>query len=248
MARQPQEAALFDQEIAVLASAFALRKPDAFERAGRLLTVIDTDLAFVQRVANARMRTVGRIAAEAEARVAFLSERRGRLVELVDRHKNMNLLRAVDEGATPEAANKPARVDPVQMLFEKELLTIEQVRDAREIVRTFEGVCRRLFARTMRWSAGHDRSRPIVAADGPDDAQLHGKVYLPWAAAIDVMQAGTFALLVAILIDGRSVYDVAREQHVSWETTVRRLGGALDLYRVMRERLPPPEKGQGGSA
>jgi hypothetical protein len=138
--------------------------------------------------------------------------------------------KAVDEGATAEAAVRPASVDPVTMLHGKGKLNDDQVRAAREIAWVHEAMTRAGRARVSRLS---QIDPPAGWSDVPlpeRAAFLHAKRFRPWAERLRRAAPASFDIVFRVAVLGISVYAVARSHRVGWNRCVARLAEGLDLY------------------
>ena len=152
---------------------------------------------------------------------------------------------AVDRGATPEAALRPAAVDPVEMLLGRGRLTEDQARAAREIAWISEAMGKAGRARVSRMSqidppAGwQDMPLPERAA------LLHAKRFLPWAQGLKRECPVTLDVVLKVAVLGLSLYAVARHHRLGWKTCVDRLARGLDQYWRPARRTPSVQDGHG---
>jgi hypothetical protein len=75
-------------------------------------------------------------------------------------------------------------------------------------------------------------------------AWIYSKAYKPWTAALYEANPNGFAMIVDILVDGRSIHDVARDYRMHGDTCIKRLVSALNLYDYLKGQMPDRPKNQ----
>lgn len=234
-----------------------MRKPDARDRIRserirleREIAALDDRRALAQRCLRWSGTDVncaeGALATQLDEQITRRLRRVSDLAALL--HGNPPPRTSEDRGATPEAASRPAMVDPVEMLLGKGRLSEDQARAAREIAWIYEAMGKAGRARVSRISqidppAGwQDMPLPERAA------LLHAKRFLPWAEALrrDCPVALDIVLRIAVL--GLSPYAVARHHRLGWKTCIDRLALGLDRYWRPLRRPPSLQGGPRRSA
>ncbi len=252
------EAALWAGHLAVLRQALRMRKPDARDRIGSERARLEREIAALsgrRALAQRSLRRDDATTSRSEAALcAQLDEQIARLLRRVS--DLAALLRgdalppgAADRGATPEAALRPAAIDPVEMLLGKGRLSEDQGRAAREIAWIYEAMAKAGRARVSRMSqidppAGwQDMPLPERAA------LLHAKRFLPWAQGLQRDCPVTLDVVLKVAVLGLSLYAVARHHRLGWKTCVDRLAWGLDRYWRPARRTLSVQHGRGaGSA
>jgi len=241
------EDALWAGHLAVLRQALLMRKPDARDRIRSERTRLEREIAALgdrRALAQRSLRWSGEDANRAEDALsaqldAQITQRLRRVSDLAALLRGKPAPRgSEDRGATPEAALRPAMVDPVEMLLGKGRLSEDQARAAREIAWIYEAMGKAGRARVSRMSqidppAGwQDMPLPERAA------LLHAKRFLPWAEGLrcDCPVALDIVLRVAVL--GLSPYAVSRHHRLGWKSCIDRLAWGLDRYWRPARRIP----------
>lgn len=234
--RQPDEAALWSDHLAVLRQALVLRHPDARGRVRSEAARLEREIAALNArrdLARRRQRWAEPGGAASapdmlDAQIARCLHRLSDLAALL--HDNAPPAAAAARGATPEAALRPSLQDPVTMLLGKGRLSEDQVRAAREIAWVHEAITKAGRARISRLSqiappAGW-QEMPL-----PERAALvHAKRFLPWAERLRRDAPVTLECVLQVVVLGLSVYAVARRHRMGWTACVARLAEGLDRY------------------
>ncbi|HYM31984.1 MAG TPA: hypothetical protein VEU47_11820 [Candidatus Cybelea sp.] len=135
-------------------------------------------------------------------------------------------------GPANEATRRRAIRCPVQMLFERGHLGVEEVRAAREIERVFVALTAGLFAKA---SLQESRGRRVDM--GEIAAMAHARRYRPWADALSARhKAGGPPLLEVVIdcvVDGRSLAAVERDRRWRHGRAAGYLREGLELYVAM---------------
>lgn len=232
------EAALWAAHLAVLRQALLMRKPDARDRIRSEVARLEREIAAMSdRHALARRSLRWGDACASRAEGALCAQLDGQITERLRRVSDLaGLLRGnaprgcEDSGATPEAAMRPAAIDPVEMLLGKGRLSEDQARAAREIAWIYEAMAKAGRARVSRMSqvdppAGwQDMPLPERAA------LLHAKRFLPWARSLRRDCPVTLDIVLQVAVLGLSPYAIARRHRLGWRTCVDRLTQGLDRY------------------
>lgn len=212
----------FSTTFVALVEAFTLRKPDARERANRLL---------VRYLSDARYATDGNR--------ALHRARANAITDLLNDHRNTSL-KFDDFGPTPETSARPARIDPIKSLVESNHLTTTHERLARRIQRVHEAITRMVNVKTSKL----ERSYGGGAGNLPTMVALeHAQVYGPWRMSLSSRKPATLKLVDLVLIDGLSLDTARRRCRFGWPRSATELRDALNLYEYFEEaakRQEPP--------
>jgi hypothetical protein len=217
-------------DMAALAAAFTLKKPDAMERAAFMR---DVEEAKAQEAARA-----GRVpGADAEKhRAANLRhEGRRRAIESVMAYySRLAMTWREDEGPTPEKRLQKAwDRDPILVLLESGKITPDQAKAARHMAAVFHGMTAAIMPRIgkMDPTPGAPRDsgwkEPMMSGWAWSS---HSRVYKPWADDMLPRAGVPLVLMVEICIDGHALNTVATRHRLWHRTVLKLLRKGLDLY------------------
>lgn len=229
----------FALELARLEALFTERKPDARDQvatAHRLRVVHLSHLRLAS--ASAWLRLDHGRSDEMERRALEIEEELDAIEQLRERYRDWNGLQN-DEGPTAETAVKQRRRDPIAVLVANGRLDERHQRAATDIAIIFYEVSKSLFAKSKNMeSAGRapPRSGFIVPPIDEEIAERHAKVYKPWAGAMEQRLVNPLPLVFDVVVEGRALGTVVREQRCGYATGLARLNETLiDYYHRLRE-------------
>lgn len=234
--RRPDEAALWNDHLAVLRQALVLRHPDARGRVRSEAARLEREIASLnarRELARRRQRWAepGGAAGAPDAldeQIALCLHRLSDLAALL--RDGAPPAAAAARGATPEAALRPSMQDPVTMLLGKGRLSADQVRAAREIAWVHEAITRAGRARISRLSQIEPPAGWQEMALPERAALVHAKRFLPWAERLRREAPVTLECVLQVAVLGLSIYAVARRHRMGWNACVAMLGEGLDRY------------------
>lgn len=231
------EAALWAHHLAVLRQGLILRKPEARSRIRSEAAKLEREIEAMSARRRLAVKAARRPDCESGVAAAFaqldaqIAARMRQVSDLAGLMRDPAApCKTRDEGATAEAAARPAAIDPVTMLQGKGKLGDDQVRAAREIAWVHEAIARAGRARVSRLSQ-------IDAPAGWQEiplseraAFIHARRFLPWAEGLRRTAPATLDIVLQVVVLGISVYSVARARRMSWNGCVARLADGLDRY------------------
>ncbi len=226
------EGELWQAHLAVLRQALLMRKPDALARVRSETARLEREIeAMSARSALAERAAGGERLVLTERLAETIAERLRRISDLA------GLVRALsgpakkeDLGPGPEAAARPASIDPIEMLYGKGKLSEDQLRAAREIAWVYEAITRAGRARVSRLSQ-IDPPKGWQEVPLPERAALiHAKRFVPWAERLRANAPATLDIVLRVVVLGAAIYPVARKHRIGWVTCVAKLADGLDQY------------------
>lgn len=189
-----------------------------------------------------------------EALAGWAKDEAARLRRAMDRTKAH---RPSHSGApTPETReaveNRKAATDPIADLYRRGAIDADQEQAAEEISRLYQAMVQRLDAVSRDYREAKvqtSKGPPVDPAGGLPErlAERHHWTYGPWSREMlqtpaDPRQPGKgtlYGLVMAVLIDGRSVEYVRKAYRVRSERVTARIQTALHRYLQLRQA--PPE-------
>jgi hypothetical protein len=202
------------RSIEVIASAFAMKKPDAFGRAMISLRY------YAQLAKTNYPPELSKIASQACEEITKLMQEYGK-----------TMMRPIDEGETPESRNQPWRGDSLASLGGS--LTHEQVWAGRQIQSVVESVVASLGAKGMNLNRGTGGGKKEFGAL----SDYFYDRYSPWCKQLCANgDRRRYVIAHAVIVSGIPLGTARRVNRLSFDTSLRFLRGSLDLYaKISRE-------------
>jgi hypothetical protein len=219
--------AALGQDMAMVAAAFVLKKPDAMGDAEFWLQK-ENDRAGRAAQASKLSDLTGSNAAAQKHHLA----RAAALSSVIAMYSRIAETWREDEGETPARRVYASRdKEPILALWEGGKITTRQERAARHLAWVYHSVVSSLMPRTGNMDAagrapgGSWRGLQI----GWTAAHDHAHVYLPWTREL-VGHNIPLEFIIDICIDGHSMRAARDRQQMGWQRSITALRKGLDLY------------------